>query len=500
MSAGLILGLVTIPAWPLVWQAIVSGEATPLAGSFAIALRNSLEIAALVGMIALVVGLPAGAVLALYKFPGRSLAFPIVMLPLLVPSFLWAIGWSALAIHGGPAATAWIAGRTGCVLVFLGSAIPLVVLVSYAATLGLSGTQIEAARLAGGERTVVCYACRYGATVACFAAALASVLTLSDPGPGQILGHRTAASDVLTSFSSQYDFGQAGRQCEILALAVLLVAIPLALLAASRLSSQILVRQVRRIVRISPRRLGRWIGLAIVALILVTIAAPLAGLLLPLGKGLDMARAWREVARTGFNSLVYAAGAGLVATGLGFLTAISVGRSDRLRTAVLGCCLALFALPPSMIALGMLYAATSGPSWLDWLTRGRAIVCLGLGLHFFPLATVIALRSWGTLPATWTHAAALHGIPLSKYFFKVVLPHLLPAMSATLLLVGLLATADVGTVLLLHPPGEASLPLAIFTVMANAPESLVASLCVSYLLLAFGLLLAFWYLAGKRNA
>lgn len=499
MAAGLILGLVTVPAWPLVWRAIVPGEATPLAGSFAIALRNSLEIAAFVGVIAFVIGRPAGVALALYKFPGRSLAFAIVMLPLLVPTFLWAIGWSALAAQAGPAATAWITGRTGCVLVFLGSAIPLVVLVSYAATLALSGTQIEAARLAGGERAVVYYACRYGATAACFAAALAGLLTLSDPGPGQIFGRRTAASDVLTSFSSQYDFGLAGRQCALLALAVLLLAIPLVLLAATRLSSQILVRQVRSIVRISPGPMAIGISLTFAALILVTMAVPLAGLLLPLQNGLDMTRAWREVARTGVNTLVYAIGAGFVSTGLSLLTAISVGHSDRLRTAVLGSCLALFALPPSMTALGMVYAATSGPSWLDWLTRSRAVVCLGLGLHYFPLATVIALRSWGTLPATWTHAAAIHGVPFSKYFFKVVVPHLLPAMGVTLLLVGLLATADVGTVLLLHPPGRTSLPLAIFTVMANAPESLVASLCVSYLLLALGLLVVLWSLAGRHT-
>ena len=40
----------------------------------------------------------------------------------------------------------------------------------------------------------------------------------------------------------------------------------------------------------------------------------------------------------------------------------------------------------------------------------------------------------------------------------------------------LLATVEVGTVLLLHPPGHGSLPLAVFTVMANAPEALVAML------------------------
>jgi ABC-type Fe3+ transport system permease subunit len=69
-----------------------------------------------------------------------------------------------------------------------------------------------------------------------------------------------------------------------------------------------------------------------------------------------------------------------------------------------------------------------------------------------------------------------------------------------MLLVALLATADVSTVLLLHPPGARSLPLAIFTVMANAPESLVATLCLVYIVGAFGFLVMIWTMAGRDKA
>jgi hypothetical protein len=37
---------------------------------------------------------------------------------------------------------------------------------------------------------------------------------------------------------------------------------------------------------------------------------------------------------------------------------------------------------------------------------------------------------------------------------------------------------------LVHPPGEAPLSLAIFTVMANAPDTLVATLCLLYIAIA----------------
>ena len=82
----------------------------------------------------------------------------------------------------------------------------------------------------------------------------------------------------------------------------------------------------------------------------------------------------------------------------------------------------------------------------------------------------------------------------------MVAPFFLPTAAITVLLVGLLATADGGTVLLVHPPCETSLPLAIFTVMANAPESLVASLSMAYVLVAATLLAVLWSVArGQRT-
>jgi iron(III) transport system permease protein len=210
--------------------------------------------------------------------------------------------------------------------------------------------------------------------------------------------------------------------------------------------------------------------------------------LLPLTNGIDAARAASEIMRTFVNTLIYAGGAGLVAVSLGFLLAVSVGRDNQLRSVALAAALVIFTLPPSLGALGLIHAAANSPPWLDWLTRSRATVCIALGFRFLPVAVLVGLRSWGTVSQTWTHAAAVHGVPFTRFFSQVLLRHCAPAIGASVLLVGLLATAEVGTVLLIHPPGQSSLPLAIFTVMANAPESLVSSLCLGYLLLAFCIL------------
>ncbi len=495
----LLFVLAFVPAVPLFWQALVSSEGASLGVAFGDALQSSLIVAGLVSALATLLGLPGGVVAALYEFPGRRVFLSLAALPVLVPSFLWAIGWSALAAHLGPRVTSVLSGYTGCVIVFLAGVVPLVLLTSYASTSALSGPQIEAARLAGGEKAVLRYACGHVAVPALLAAGLGGVLTLSDPGPGQILGLPVAASEVLTSFAALYDFQLAGRQCAALAGIVLVLAAPLAYFAAPRLAAEMMARQTRTSRRLEHSSLAVGAFLAFLLLLCCLLVPPVVGLGLPVLGEVDFPRAGREVSRTGLNTLLFAFGAGAVATLIGFLMAFFVGRSHRLRMICLGLCLAVFALPPALGALGVVQIATQAPPWADLILRSRATVCLALGLRFFPVATVLALRAWGSMSPTWTYAAAVHGVPFGVYFRRVVIPFLLPAGAVAMLLVALLATADVGTVLLLHPPGESSLPLAIFTVMANAPESLVASLCLVYLGLAGAFLLSVLMMARRRK-
>jgi iron(III) transport system permease protein len=500
-----ILSIVMLPAVPLLWHAILSLDSVSafvgdaVGGAFGGALLNSIMVALLVAVVSLVVGMPTGVLAALYEFSGRRVLLALTVLPLLVPSFLLAIGWSSLTARFKLTAALLVTGVPGCVLVFSAAAIALVLLVSLATTTTLSGSQIDAARLAGGERTVLVHASRHVATPALLAAGLGGVLTLSDPGPGQILGLRTAASEILTSFASLYDFALAGRQCVALALLVLIVAVPLAFFSAPRLASEILARQSRNAQRVRHRGIARVAVTAFVFLVVIGTMTPLIGLLLPLSNGNVLSRAWQELSLTTFNTLLYAMGAGVVAAALGFLLAVCVGRNAQLRTIVIGVVLALFSLPPALAALGLVQIAATVPPWADPFLRGRLTVCVALGLRFFPIAAILGLRAWGSTSATWALAAAVHGVSVITYLWRVLLPLLLPVSAVAMLLVALLATADISTVLLLHPPGERSLPLAIFTVMANAPESLVASLCLVYVGTAAILLVAMWALVSREK-
>lgn len=267
------------------------------------------------------------------------------------------------------------------------------------------------------------------------------------------------------------------------------MAIPLIVTMGPRPVDAVMTRQMHPVVPVRSAKMSAWGAILFGAILVVTVALPLTGLLLPLFGGIDFARAVDALPRTGGNTLFYSLGAGLIATLLGTVCSAFAGRSARSRIFVLAVAILVLIQPPALIALGLVELGSSAPPAADALLRSRATVCLALAARLFPIGVLLGIHAFGGMAPSWAHVAAVHGVPLRRYLCRVVLPWLAPSMIAAALLVALLAAADVGTCLLLHPPGFQSLPLYIFTVMANAPESMVASLCVIYILAATALLM-----------
>ena len=405
-TVGIALGLAlaVAPAVSLLWPAFVtsSPESTDaLASSFGNALARSLLVAAGAAGLSFSVGLPTGVFAGLYEFPARRLLLGALALPLLVPSFLWAIGLSMLRIRLGLSPNSFFSGATGCILAFSSLGLPLVVYASFAATRMLSKGQVDAVRLAGGEWVLVQYASRSARGVAALAAMLAGVVALSDPGPGQILGYPGVATQVLTSFSALYDFGLAARQALALAGIVLLITLPLAWLAAPRLASGLLARDVAH-APLCGTRVAAAVGpLVFLAIILLTSLLPLIGLTIPVLQSFPLSRAWAEVSRTAANTLIYAMTAGIVAAALGAGLAMCAGREPKRRGTLLAALLVLFSLPPALGTLGLVQMASMAPSWSDPLLRSRLTVGGLLALRFLPVATLLAMKSLGTVSPSW---------------------------------------------------------------------------------------------------
>lgn len=434
---------------------------------FWFALGRSVVVAVIVAGVSLGIGWPLGVRIGLASFPLRRVLLALLALPLLLPSFLVAIGLSLL----------WrgLGGAPGVVWVFACLGVPLVTFAAIAATLSITRGQADAARLAGGERHLFRLALRAAFPLAGLAAALAGALTLADPGPGQIFGWPGAAGELLTSFAARYDRALATQQAFALAAVAALLAWPLAWKLAPEVAAGLFARDVNRPSAVRAPVITGWV---VGAASLFTLL-PLAGLLKPLlAQPWPITRAWSEVTRTGTDTLLYAALAAGIAVVVAFALAWVAGRSPSHRRWLVTAALALLALPPALPALWLI-------PWSGRVTLGFALALRGL-----PLAILLALRAVGSMPPSWADAARVHRVPRATFLACVVLPWCARWAFPAAAVAALLATAEVGTVLLLHPPGHTSLPLAVFTIMANAPEALVAMLCLFYVSLALALAVA----------
>jgi|GEM_PF-2268176 len=481
-AAGL-LSLPIAPVLPLVVN-VFRGESTIAvwSGAFRDAIVSSLFLGVGVAAVSLLLGLPLGLLAALYRFPGRSPLVLVQALPLLLPSFLPCIGWSNLAAADR---LSWLpapSGFAGCLFVFGLQAVPLSFFATWAACRNLTASQIDAARTHGGERTVLTQTARACVPVVVLAASLAGILTLSDPGAPLILGCRSVAVEIRTSFSALYNFNLAGRQCLVLAGLVLVLTLPMLIVGLPSLATAMLARQTRPAVPY-PHRVLSWVAmLGLVSFMTLGMVIPALGLCLPALENPMLGRATEKVGSTIGSTFFYTGGAALVAISLALCVALVTAGDARLRLFVLTVLLMLLAFPPALAALGVTSVATDAPPFFDWITRSRLTVALILGLRFFPVATVAMMRAVGSLAPSWTDAALVHGVSRARRFSRVVVPALMPGITVGLLLVMVLSAADITTTHLLQPPGKPSLPVAIFTVMANSPQGLVASLCLVYLL------------------
>ena len=199
-----------------------------IGSGFLTSLWASLRIGASVAAVSASLGMPLGLVAAVYAFPGRGVFIGLSALPLLVPSFLWAIGLSNLRLP--------ISGTLGAVAAFSSLGVSLVLFATLSALRATTQSQADALRIAGGERLLLVTLASGILPTACLSALLAGVLSLSDSGPGQILGAASVASEILISFSALYDFDLATRQCLALGAVAMVLAMPITLLLGRQLT------------------------------------------------------------------------------------------------------------------------------------------------------------------------------------------------------------------------------------------------------------------------
>jgi len=452
-------------------------------------LSNSLGLAMITAVICTLVGLPLGLLFAKTDLPLRRVFVLLFTLPLVIPPYIMAVSWSdTLAPHGlassffGPATTqkllGLLFGSPGCVLVLASTFMPAVMLATMTFTRTINPRLEEAARLSARALRVL-----GGITIpliwpgVLLAATLVFLLALGEFGVPTFLRYQVFAVESFTQFTASYNFGAATA-----------AAVPLALLTFLLLGIEwFALREKIQALRpasesdsnyhVSLRSYRVPLFALVSILCAIVVLTPVLSLLLQGGSTQSYLRAFRVVSDSLMRSIFLAAIGATALTALGFFTGYLIHtRGLSIWRAVDAGTVLLFALPGTVIGMGLI-TLWNRPA-TNFIYATPLIIVFGYLAQYTALTGRVTVAGLTLVPASMEEAAATVGANWMRRLGLIVLPLVKHALVAGWLIAYIFCLRDTGIAMLVYPPGYDTLPVRIFTLMANGAPSLIAAACM----------------------
>jgi iron(III) transport system permease protein len=437
-------------------------------------LWNTARLGVGTALLATGLGAPLGLALARMDLRRKALLRIVLAAPVVLPPYVVALAWTYLGssndlaewTYSLPAATVVLG------LVFY----PLSMLATEVALRRIDGRLEEAAVLSAPPHLVLRRITLPLAAPSVLAAALVIfVLSVSEFGVPGLLRVRVYTTEVFTAFAALYDFSRAVLLAIPLLVLCLLVATVAAVLAGERLVS------TRRGSGTRPALLPEW-QKAAEATAITTAAIALGLPVLVLAREALRAESLPAIVegsgRAITNSLLLATiGATAVvglAVWLGYARARARGRFGQLADIVF---VVAFAVPSTIVGVGLI-GLWNRPGFAGALYGTDVMFILGYLARFVPVAALAIAATIRYVLVSHEEAAAVSGAGWLRTMTRVVLPQIRHGLLIAWAIAFVLAFGELGVSILVAPPGEATLPIRIYTIIANTPPSHVAALAL----------------------
>lgn len=470
--------------WPHLARHVVPG-----------AVRATLILSALTSVGTALIGVAAAWAIVAYDFPGRRVLSWVLVLPLAVPPYLAAYAFGEFFLYSGPVQIFWRAlfGYTtsrdywfpdirsigGAAFVMTAVLYPYVYLTTRVVFLMQGRNIADVARTLGARPRRVFFGVLLPVARPAIVAGVTLVLmeTLNDIGAAEYLGVRTMTSSIFTTWINRSSLEGAAQ----IAMAMLVLIFALLMLErwARRRQRFHNARAVQLATRPPRIRLAGWRGWVVGAALWTPV---LLGLGVPLW-------VFGGYTVTRLDHLLNAALAGALANSVivGLVTATStialalllVEAARRTRSAAPAALVRLasmgYALPGTIVGLGLLFALACFDNGLDALARDYLGISTGLLLtgsgfavalactiRFLALAEGSIQSGLSKLPPNLDEAARSLGRTPNASALTILLPLLRPAIMAAAVLVFVDTVKELSATILLRPFGFNTLATLVY--------------------------------------
>lgn len=463
-------------------------------------LWNTLSLAVLVAIGSAVLGVSSAWWIARREFPGRKLAMWLMILPLTVPTYVFAHIYTTLLEEDGWLGQLWLRffGDTatlpdlyniwGVTLILSLAGFSYVFLLARAALSQSTRSLEEAARIQGASGIEVFWRINLPLLRPAIAAALAVVVlhVLSDFGAVSMLRFQTFTLSIYLQMSGRFDYQAAAG------LSLVLVVLSLTFLLLERFFRKRQRYYSARQSRPQPLRQATsvevlliWLWLGFIALL--AFGLPLAWMLSWSWEAWSQDLIGSEFWGYARNSLLVAAIAASVAVVAAFPVAFYNARqSSTVSHAMLQFSSVGFVLPGPVIALGILSFFLAQ---LPFLYGGMVALVIALVIRFLPLAVQSQDAALAQLTPSVEQAGRSLGAGPLENLWRVVLPMLRGGLATAWVLVFIDALKELPATLILRPTGFDTLPVRIWI---EASEEMLELAAPAALMLVVGALPVLW--------
>jgi ABC-type Fe3+ transport system permease subunit len=154
----------------------------------------------------------------------------------------------------------------------------------------------------------------------------------------------------------------------------------------------------------------------------------------------------------------------------------------------------IFAIPSTVFGISLIKFYNH--PFLDMIYSGYAIIIIGYVGKFSFIAAKLIGNAIKQVPGSLEEAAQIGGIGFYRRIQKIIFPLILPAVFTAFIINFTFSIGELGTTIMVYPPGTEIMPIKVFTIMANAPQSLVSAMTLIVLALTL-ILIAGMYLIIK---
>jgi len=456
-------------------------------------ITNSLFLSAAVALLATVIGTVCGFLLYKTRLKGRRIYLLLLIVPLLISPYIFAVAWKDLLfLLFGSAASVY--STAGVIAVHTLIYFPLALLITGNAFNTISSGLEDAGLMITSFRKMV-FKILLPLIRPAFMSSFLLILifSLGDFSVPAFFGVKTFTVEIFTQFSAFYNYNAAiTKSLLLVGVCLILLLSEARYLSAAAFFTVSTRGSGSKIYEMPAMRYVFHASFAI--LIILPMLMPVFILLYQSlsGREIVLDGAWELLKPAVFQSIRLAFLGALLISIIGLYAGY---RQERLKSQFINILLLILFILPSTI-LGIAFIRFYNQPETGFIYSSLFIVLLGyIGKYGF-IASRITGNGIRQIPVSLGEAAEVMGARPVSRFIKILLPLLSPSLFVSFVLTFVLCLGELGTTIMVYPPGTELMPVKIFTISANAPQALTSSMALISLLITLFFIILF-YMAGR---